>query len=160
MNMNQTEPKCVKKLAVREGKNFTSVNAGKFADLFQYELRHPLREKPVYGKLFLKEELGLSSMQVSLNKLPAGVELPFYHKHKENEELYIFVGGKGQVQVDGEVIDVEEGSCVRISPDGERTWRNNSSQDLYYIVIQAKENSLRIDTFDDGIAGEKPVSWS
>lgn len=146
-------------IPAQKGKNFHAVHAGKFADLFQYELKHPLRPAPIYGKLFLKDHLNLSSVQVSLNKLPAGAEVPFYHKHKENEELYIFVGGKGQIQIDGETIDVQEGSCVRISPDGERTWRNNSKEDLYYIVIQGKEGSLRIDTFDDGIPGQRPVQW-
>ncbi len=143
----------------QEGKNFTAIHAGKFADLTQYELPHPLRPKPVRGKLFLKDHMDSTAMQVSLNKLPAGISVSFYHQHKENEELYIFVGGKGQVQVDGEIIDVSEGSCVRISPNGVRTWRNNSDEDLYYIVIQARDGSLNIDTFEDGIPGDKEVTW-
>lgn len=157
--MNLQELSKTQSLAKQSGKNFTSINAGNFADLFQYELKHPLRKAPVYGKLFLKDHLNLSSMQVSLNKLPAGAAVPFYHKHKNNEELYIFIGGKGQVQIDGQTIDVQEGSCVRISPDGERTWRNNSREDLYYIVIQGKDGSLEEDTFDDGIPGDRPVQW-
>jgi hypothetical protein len=40
-----------------------------------------------------------------------------------------------------------------------RTWRNNSDQDLYYVVIQAQENSLTADTTEDGIKGEKSVTW-
>lgn len=143
----------------QKGKNFDCLHAGAFAALHQYELEHPKIPRTVSGKLFLKDHLGLNSVQISLNKLPAGVEVPFYHKHKSNEEVYIFVGGRGQLQVDSEIIDVEEGSCVRISPEGVRTWRNNSTQDLYYIVIQGQENSLRSDTFEDGVPVEKPVSW-
>lgn len=146
-------------LPKQSGNNYDLIQAGKFDDLFQYNLEHPLRSKPIYGKLFLKDHLNLTGMQVSLNKLPAKTEVPFYHKHKENEELYIFVGGKGQIQIDGDSIDVKEGTCVRISPAGERTWRNNSDSDLFYIVIQAKDGSLGADTFDDGIPGERPVSW-
>lgn len=142
-----------------EGKNFTCIEAGKFADLNQYALKHPLLSRETEGKLLLKESLGLTAMQVSLNKLPAGKAVPFYHQHKQNEELYIFTGGKGQMQVDGETIDVQEGTVIRVGTNGSRTWRNNSDQDLYYIVIQAKEKSLSIDTFDDGIPGKDPVTW-
>ena len=98
-------------------------------------------------------------MRISLNKFPAGYSVPFYHAHKHNEEVYIFVGGKGQMQIDDQNIDVEEGSVVRVKTEGMRTWRNNSDQDLYSVVIQAKENSLTADTFEDGIRGEKNVSW-
>lgn len=146
-------------ISVQQGSNFSAVNVGPFAKLDEYKLEHPLRPRPVSGKLFIKEFLGLTSMQVSMNKLPAGVEVPFYHQHKENEELYIFVKGKGQMQIDGQIIDVQEGSLVRITPGGTRTWRNNSNEDLYYIVLQAKEGSLRQDTFDDGVPVEKQVSW-
>ncbi len=143
----------------REGKNFTAMNAGKFADLRQYKLEHPVMNRKVAGKLFVRDHIGLTGMQISLNMLPPGVSVPFAHRHKLNEELYIFTGGKGQIQIDGEIIDVEEGTCVRVSPDGDRTWRNNGEENLYYIVIQAKENSLTQDTFDDGIPSDTPVTW-
>jgi mannose-6-phosphate isomerase-like protein (cupin superfamily) len=139
-----------------EGKNFTVFQAGKFADLYQYELKHPRQEKPVHGKLLVRDQLGLTGMQVSLNKFPAGRSMPFLHAHKENEELYIFVGGKGQMQVDGEIIEVTEGTCIRVATEGVRAWRNNSNEDLYFICIQAKEKSLHQETFEDGIPGGPP----
>lgn len=157
--MNLAEQSKQQKISHKSGKNWEAIHAGKFSDLLQYELQHPIAPRKSRGKLFLKDHLNLNGMQVSINKLPAGVEVPFYHQHKENEELYIFIGGHGQMQIDGEQINVEEGTCIRVAPAGERTWRNNSSTDLYYIVIQAKENSLNIDTFDDGIPGDRPVSW-
>ena len=157
--MSLAEQSKLQKITHQSGKNWDAIHAGRFSDLLQYELQHPTAPRKVRGKLFLKDHLKLNSMQVSINKLPAGIEVPFYHQHKENEELYIFIGGKGQMQIDGEIINVEEGTCIRIAPNGERTWRNNSTEDLYYIVIQGKEHSLNIDTFDDGIPGDRPVSW-
>jgi mannose-6-phosphate isomerase-like protein (cupin superfamily) len=139
-----------------EGKNFTAFQAGSFADLHQYELKHPKYDKPVHGKLLLKAHLNLTGMQVSLNKFPAGRSIPFTHAHKENEELYLFVGGKGQMLVDGEIVDVSEGTCIRIATGGIRAVRNLSDEDLYYVCIQAKEKSLNQETFDDGIAGGAP----
>jgi mannose-6-phosphate isomerase-like protein (cupin superfamily) len=143
----------------RKGRNFTSYDAGSMDDLFQYDFHHPKVARKVRGKLFLKEILGLSAMQISLNKLPAGVAVPFLHRHKQNEEVYLFIKGQGQMQIDNESIDVKEGTVIRVSPDGNRTWRNNSSEDLYYVVIQAKEGSLEQETFEDGVASDESPCW-
>lgn len=148
-----------KELKVKNGNGYSAAHAGSFSGLHQFEFAHPLMKSGVPGKLFLREPLSLTSMQVSLNKLPAGKAVPFYHKHKQNEELYIFIKGSGQMQINGEIIDVTEGSSIRIAPDAERTWRNNSNEDLYYIVIQAKEGSLSQDTIEDGIPGDRPIQW-
>jgi mannose-6-phosphate isomerase-like protein (cupin superfamily) len=143
----------------KEGKNYTLAHTGKFSDLRQYELQHPKIDRKVHGKLFLKDHLHTTSTQVSLNQLPKGVSVPFLHAHKVNEELYIFTGGKGQMQVDGDIFDVEEGTVVRVAPGGLRSWRNTGDTDLFYIVIQAKDGSLSQDTFDDGIPSEEAVIW-
>lgn len=140
-----------------EGRNYTSAQVGSFENLDQYV---PYKDGKLRGKLFLKDLLGLTGMEVSLNKLPAGKGVPFYHKHKHNEELYIFVKGTGQFQVDGDVIEVKEGTVIRVSPDGSRTWRNNSTEDLYYIVIQAAANGLTAWTVEDGIVEERKVEWN
>ncbi len=141
------------------GKNFSAANVGKFADLDNYKLDVPRLQRTITGKLFAKEILGFTSMQISMNKFPPGVRVPFSHQHKQNEEAYIIIAGKGQMQIDDQTFDVEEGSIVRVGIQGGRCIRNNSDQPLYYICIQAKENSLDIDTFDDGIPGDKKVIW-
>ena len=142
------------------GTNFCAVHAGKFSTLDTYKLEMPSIKRTVSGKLFVKQFLGLTGMQISMNKLPAGISIPFYHAHKENEEAYIFTGGQGQMQVDGKTFDVQEGTIVRVSPGGMRTIRNNSSADLYYNCIQAKDGSLNQETMDDGIRSESPVAWT
>jgi mannose-6-phosphate isomerase-like protein (cupin superfamily) len=148
-----------KELKLHKGKNFSVAHAGAFKDLHMYELVHPKLKRSVPGKLFLRDQLDMTGMQISLNKLPAGAAVPFFHKHAQNEELYVFVGGKGQMQIDDEVFEVSEGTCVRIATAGERTWRNNGTEDLYCIVIQAKENSLTQETFEDGVPSDRKVEW-
>jgi hypothetical protein len=55
---------------------------------------------------------------------------------------------------------VFEGTSVRIAPDGVRVVHNTSaSEDLYFIVIQAKENSLTQWVETDGVILEQPVEW-
>lgn len=141
-----------------EGKHFAAAEAGAWKDLGGLGFVHP-KLGPVRGKVFLQRVLGLTSMEVSLNRLPAGAGLPFYHTHREHEELYVFVGGRGQFQVDDRTLDVREGSVIRVSPEGERTWRNNSTEDLYYIVVQARAGSITSDATADGVGVQRPVVW-
>lgn len=144
---------------VTRGTNFSSANIGPFSKLDAYRLEVPAFKRDVRGKLFIKEMLDFTGMQISMNKLPAGASSPFYHQHKENEEAYIFVGGTGQIQIDGQTLPVEEGTIVRINTNGSRALRNTGSGDLYYICVQAKQGSLNQDTFEDGIKSDTPVVW-
>lgn len=53
------------------------------------------------------------------------------------------------MEIDNEKIEVKEGSIVKIAPPAIRTMENASDEDLEYIVIQAKENSLEGYTMTD-----------
>jgi mannose-6-phosphate isomerase-like protein (cupin superfamily) len=140
--------------SIIEGKNFSAVQVGKWEDLSQYKITDPVKAR---GKVFLKDELQCTGMEVSLNVFPPGISMPFYHKHKENEELYIFVRGQGQFEIDDEIIEIKEGTVIRVAQEGERIWRNNSSEPLYFICIQAKANTLRKSAIEDGIRLDKPI---
>jgi mannose-6-phosphate isomerase-like protein (cupin superfamily) len=158
--MKLAEQCALQDIPKQEGKNYSAMHPGKFADLKQYQLQHPVIEgRRVSGKLFVRDHIGLTGMQISLNCMPPGIAMPFGHMHKLNEELYIFTSGSGQIQIDGDIINVQEGTCVRVAPGGDRSWRNNGTENLHYIVIQAKENSLTQDTFDDGLPSEVTPAW-
>lgn len=141
-----------------EGKHFCAAETGALRDLAQHSHSHP-KLGAIRGKLFLRKVLGLTSMEASLGVMPPGGGLPFLHRHREHEELYLFVGGKGQFQVDGQVIDVTEGTVIRVAPEGARTWRNNSTEPLTYICIQAAAGTVRGDATSDGVGVDKPVEW-
>lgn len=143
---------------VKKGTHCTVYESGARKDWPAHTIELPgIGEIP--GKQFLKDLLGFTGGEISLNSMAPGVGMPIYHQHQQNEEVYIFIQGKGQVQVDGEVIDVHEGSIVRIAPNGERTWRNNSDEPLLYIIIQMRENSLEQYGLGDAKVPEKVVSW-
>ncbi len=55
------------------------------------------------GKAFLHDLLGLTSCEISVSSMPAGIKLPFNHKHIQNEEIYIFLKGEGIMTLDNEV---------------------------------------------------------
>lgn len=119
--------------------NFKKIELGKINEIKNKE----------QGKIFIHDELNLTSCEVSINCSKKGFKVPFLHKHKNNEEIYIFLKGKGIMEIDNEKIEVKEGSVVKIAPPAIRTMENTSDEDLEYIVIQAKENSLEGYTMTD-----------
>ncbi|HEY5956631.1 MAG TPA: hypothetical protein VIV60_08765, partial [Polyangiaceae bacterium] len=72
---------------------------------------HPKFGK-VPGKQFLRTELGLTAMELSLNSLPPGKAIPFAHGHRQNEELYLFLAGHGQMLLDEQIVEVGPGTAV------------------------------------------------
>jgi len=141
-----------KKLEEWEGSNFKAAHVGSFKELDKYSYTLPSLKITTSGKLFLNELLGITSSEISLNKLPPAKSIPFYHKHQKNEEVYIFLSGEGEFQIDDHIFPVGEGTVVCVHPEGERTWRNKSkSEDLIYIVVQAPEGQIEAIETNDGV---------
>lgn len=144
----------------RTGQNFAVADFGLFSDLRQFTFETPEAPLKLEGKVFLKQILNLSSAEISFNNLPPNTSVPFYHKHRLNEEIYIFIQGNGEFQVDDCVFPVGEGTVVRVDPDGERCMRNTSdTEDLCWIVIQSRAGSYPDHTIQDGFGVQKRVSW-
>lgn len=101
----------------------------------------------------LHDALKLTGCEVSYNNLPAGVAVPFVHKHKENEELYLIVKGSGEFFLDGEIITLAAGDCVRVDPACERCIKAGN-EGLSFYCIQTKAGSLEHFTTTDGVACE------
>jgi mannose-6-phosphate isomerase-like protein (cupin superfamily) len=140
--------------------SFTAARLGPLAQVDRYELTVPQFRRPIRGKVFLKEALGLTSMEVSVTKLPAGAEIPYLHRHRAHEELYVFIGGRGQMQIDGETVSVEEGSVVRVASGGARTIRAAADEELRYLCIQAREGSMPDqEAGSDGALVEEKPRW-
>ena len=145
--------------AAKTGRSFASFDAGALESWEEHSFLHPRLGKEIKGKLFLKGLLGLTGMEISLNKLPPRTFVPFSHRHRENEEVYIFVKGRGRFMVDGSVIEVQAGTVIRVSPDGARTWRNDSDEDLYYVVVQARAGTIGEGAVADGVPLEERPRW-
>lgn len=141
------------------GANYSMTCVGPFAELTRYGVRHPVIGQTIHGKVFLQELLGLTGMEISCGLLPPHASIPFFHKHQQNEEVYLFLNGEGQFQVDGQVMPISAGTAVRVSPDGVRACRNTSDEVMQYLVIQAKAGSLEQWTGTDGIGVPGEVTW-
>ena len=147
-----------KKSAVKRNRSYSLFQTGKLND-WRNHIFENSRVPATQGKLFLKELLELTGMEVSLNVLLPGEMIPFYHKHRNNEELYIFIKGRGQFQIDGKIIDVREGSVIRVAPEAVRAYRNHSGENLYFMVVQARAGSFADAGISDGMGAGSPVEW-
>lgn len=112
----------------------------------------------VPGKVFLREMLGLTGCEVSMNRMSAGTGMPFLHAHRQNEEVYIVVSGEGTFNLDGEEVPVSEGSVLRVAPSVSRGFCAGK-EDLCLVCIQAKEGSLEQATREDGTRLAGKASW-
>lgn len=99
----------------------------------------------------LHEALSLTGAEVSINSLPAGAGVPFVHSHKNNEEIYEIIVGKGTVIIDGDTVEITAGDWLKISPAAKRQFVAANDSSITYICIQVKENSLDGFTVDDAI---------
>lgn len=103
------------------------------------------------ARIVLHDQLNLTGAEISINTMPAGTSVPIIHAHKQNEEIYAILEGKGSVVIDGETVELRAGDWVRISPPAKRQFFASAYEDLKYICIQVKENSLGSYGRDDGI---------
>jgi mannose-6-phosphate isomerase-like protein (cupin superfamily) len=141
------------------GKQYAVEHLGALGNWGRHSFSHAAFPQPIPGKKFVKDSLGLSGMEVSFNTVPAKGAIPFYHKHNANEELYLILSGRGEMQVDGETFSVSEGSAVRVAPNGKRAWRNNGDEPLAFVVIQARAGTLPQSDISDGEVVPGHVVW-
>jgi mannose-6-phosphate isomerase-like protein (cupin superfamily) len=141
------------------GTRFTCVHAGSKEEWMQFRLEPPQVPMAISGKLFLGKLLETSGLEMSLNVVLPGKGIPFLHRHRQNDEVYVIVGGRGQFLVDGTCLDVQEGSVLRIGPAAARAWRNNSDAPLYFLCIQYRADSVIQGSTLDGQKVEGRPAW-
>ena len=131
--------------------NFSAANIGKLSELNDYVLQLGPDVK-IPGKVFGGAAIGATGGDFSFQVFQPGTETGFLHTHKKHEELYFFLSGQGEFQVDGQVISVGEGSVVRVAPDGRRSVRNNGTAPLVMLCVQYRDAA-------DGVILNEAVTW-
>lgn len=130
---------------VNEGEKFTHATVG---DLSAFT-----------GKQFVKDCVGTTGCEISFGTLNPGEAAPFFHSHKQNEEVYLILRGSGDFQVDDTAFPIAEGSIVRVATHCNRSLRCTSAGSMLYLCIQVKEGSLEQCTLNDGIITEQATAW-
>lgn len=125
-------------------KNYSTIDLGGYSGLSEI------------GRVTLRKKLGLTGCEVSFNSFEPGKESGYLHAHKRNEEVYIVISGDGKFQVDGDVFSIEEGSVVRVAPEGSRAFVAGE-RGLTFLCIQADQGSLKQATTGDAFRSGKVV---
>ena len=138
--------------------NFTAVSVGKLSELDEYVLELGPEVK-IPGKVFGGAAVQATGGEFSFQVFQPGTETGFLHTHKNHEELYFFLSGKGEFQVDGKVFPVGEGSVVRVAPAGVRSVRNNGDAPLVMLCVQYRGGTFTAEDAADGNILNEPVKW-
>lgn len=143
---------------IAKADNFSAIDLGKMSEIKDYvlELGPEIR---IPGKVFGGRAIEATGGDFSFQVFAPGQETGFLHTHKTHEELYFFLGGRGEFQVDGKVFPVEEGSVVRVAPAGRRSVRNNGAEPLVMLCVQYRGGTFTDDDASDGDILAGPVKW-
>jgi mannose-6-phosphate isomerase-like protein (cupin superfamily) len=91
----------------------------------------------------LTAELDCTEMRPKIWYLSPGDAMS-HHRQTEQEELYYVLDGPGRMKIDGETMDVPEGTAVRVSPETPRQVLNDTDDKHVWLIIGAPP------TLDDG----------
>src|ERR687893_615519 len=97
------------------------------------------------------QALALEQSGLSYQSVPPDYPFPYGHKHGNQEEIYVVVGGSGRMKLDDEIVELKRWDAVRVPPG---TWRGYEAgpEGLEIIVVGAPHLG---DTPRDDVEGER-----
>lgn len=69
-----------------------------------------------------RKHLGSEHLGVSYFRYAPGYRSPAGHRHREQEEAYVVVGGSGRAKFDDEIVDLRQWDVVRVAPQVARAF--------------------------------------
>ncbi len=91
---------------------------------------------------FARVPLGLENSGLSYFRLAPNFRIPFGHKHLQQEEVYVLVGGSAKIKLDNEVIELEPWDTIRVSAVTTRGFEAGS-EGAEYIAFGAPNTENR-----------------
>lgn len=65
---------------------------------------------------FGRRHLNSDHLGVSYFRYAPGFKAPHGHRHREQEEVYVVVGGSGRIRLDDEIVELKPWDAVRVAP--------------------------------------------
>lgn len=87
-------------------------------------------------RLFSKEDYETPLRFFYYMEIPPGTSIG-YHQHKDDEEMYVVLEGRGLMTVDGETREVKAGDTILNKPFGSHGLQNHTDKDLKLLVYEA-----------------------
>jgi quercetin dioxygenase-like cupin family protein len=72
-------------------------------------------DAPMQWKM-ARDALHSPELGVSRFTYEPGARMPFGHRHREQEEIYVVVAGSGRAKLDDELVDPETWDVLRVAP--------------------------------------------
>ena len=80
--------------------------------------------------------LGLENSGVTYLRIAPGFRIPFAHRQKQQEEVYVLVNGGGRIKIEDEVRELKQWDAVRLHKDTMRSFEAGDDG-AEFIVIGA-----------------------
>ncbi|HYW29034.1 MAG TPA: hypothetical protein VE824_04440 [Gaiellales bacterium] len=71
---------------------------------------------------FARTQIESEHLGVSYLRFSPGVRSPSAHSHREQEEVYVVIGGSGHIRLDAEIRELRCWDAVRVSPETVRAF--------------------------------------
>ena len=111
------------------------------------EIPDVLGDYPGEMRMSAASDLGTEQVGFSWRRMPAGTggKGSYGHRHKTQEELYFVASGTLQFKLEDEVIDIAEGTLVRVAPPVVRSVWNEGPGDAVVIIVSTRSDDPRDD---------------
>jgi len=73
---------------------------------------------------FARDQLNSEHLGVSYFHYSPNFRSPFGHRHREQEEAYVVVGGSGRVRLEDEIVELKPWDVLRVAPQVVRTFES------------------------------------
>jgi mannose-6-phosphate isomerase-like protein (cupin superfamily) len=71
---------------------------------------------------FARKHLDSDHLGVSYLRYGAGYRSPIGHRHREQEEAYVVIGGSGRARLDDEIVELNGWDVLRVAPQVVRSF--------------------------------------
>lgn len=88
---------------------------------------------------FLREQLGLQNFAITFQRFAAGWRPTRGHRHGVQEEVYFLISGRAQAKLDGDVVELEPWTAVRVPPETARAVRADGDEDALFVIVAAPQ---------------------
>ena len=111
------------------------------------EIPDVLGDYPGEMRMSAAGDLGAEQVGFTWRRMPAqtGGKGSYGHRHKTQEELYFVASGTLQFKLEDEVLDLGEGTVVRVAPHVARSVWNEGPDDAVVIIVSMKSEDPRAD---------------
>ena len=100
--------------------------------------------------LLARRSLGLSAFGMNVVEIPPGESIPEHDETgRDQEEVFIVLGGEPSLVVEGEEIPAPAGTYARMDPQVRRTVANHGSEPATVLICSAPRSS-----------GYEPMEWA